>query len=73
MAALSITFTFPLFLILGCGAPLRSTCPPGKWICPGLPDGNIVCIDEEKICDDKLDCPNGADEGPGCDNTECDK
>ena len=32
-----------------------------------------MCIGEEKICDDKLDCPNGADEGPGCDNIECDR
>lgn len=55
---------------LGCGAPLAASCPPGKWECPALPG---VCIDLEKICDDKLDCPNGADEGPGCDNIECDR
>ena len=58
------------FFFLGCGAPLAASCPPGKWECPALPG---VCIDLEKICDDKLDCPNGADEGPGCDNIECDR
>ena len=56
--------------LLGCGAPLAASCPPGKWECPALAG---VCIDLEKICDDKLDCPNGADEGPGCDNIECDR
>ena len=55
----------------GCGTPQAATCPPGKWLCPSL-DTN-VCIDVKKICDDKLDCPNGADEGPGCDNVECDR
>lgn len=24
-----------------------------------------------KVCDGKLDCPNGADEGEGCDLDEC--
>lgn len=25
----------------------------------------------EKVCDGNRDCPNGADEGPGCDLAEC--
>ena len=24
-----------------------------------------------QICDDEMDCPNGSDEGPGCDANEC--
>lgn len=29
------------------------------------------CIKISAVCDGKPDCPNGADEGPGCDLNEC--
>ena len=54
-----------------CGAP-ETTCPPGKWECPGK-GVTGACVDIEKVCDDRPDCPNGADEGPGCDDADCDK
>lgn len=39
-----------------------------------LPTGlEGVCIPISKICDDNLDCPNGADEGPGCDSLDCNR
>ncbi len=50
----------------------ETSCEPGKWKCPG--EGVTgVCINVDKVCDDLSDCPNGADEGPGCDNADCDK
>ena len=50
-----------------CGAP-EVVCPAGQWKCPGVTG---VCIPQNKLCDDNLDCPNGADEGPGCDANDC--
>lgn len=50
-----------------CGAP-KTVCSPGEWECPGVTG---ECVPIEKLCDDRIDCPNGADEGPGCDNTDC--
>lgn len=35
---------------------------------PGVADR---CVNLTKVCDGKMDCPNGADEGPGCDLAEC--
>ncbi|XP_040583657.2 LOW QUALITY PROTEIN: low-density lipoprotein receptor-related protein 2 [Lepeophtheirus salmonis] len=50
-----------------CKAP-EFVCPSGSWKCPGISDH---CVPIDKICDDHFDCPNGADEGPGCDANEC--
>ncbi len=50
-----------------CVAPVVQ-CPDGHWECPGLKG---VCVPVGKICNDVADCPNGADEGPGCDNLDC--
>jgi len=38
-----------------------------------LPGLENVCVPISKICDDNLDCPNGADEGPECDSLGCAK
>lgn len=38
------------------------------WQCPGVTER---CVNISVVCDGKLDCPNGADEGPGCDLAEC--
>lgn len=29
------------------------------------------CINVSQVCDNKRDCPNGADEGPGCAENSC--
>ena len=50
-----------------CGAP-DVVCPAGNWECPGVTG---VCIPNDQICNGRADCPNGADEGPGCDNNDC--
>lgn len=44
-------------------------CPAGQWRCPGVTDR---CVNLTRVCDNSFDCPNGADEGPGCDLSECD-
>ena len=45
-------------------------CPDNQWKCMGDHVTN-VCIDLDRVCDDKLDCPHGSDEGPLCDNDDC--
>lgn len=51
-----------------CGAT-HYDCGSGQWACPNVTDR---CIPTQKICDRHIDCPNGADEGPGCDLVSCD-
>lgn len=43
-------------------------CDSGQWQCPGVAER---CINITQLCDNKPDCPNGADEGEGCDLAEC--
>lgn len=38
------------------------------WQCEGVLNS---CINNSQVCDKKKDCPNGADEGPGCDEKDC--
>lgn len=45
-----------------------SRCGSGEWQCPGVTER---CVNLTSVCDGKPDCPNGADEGPGCDLSEC--
>lgn len=35
-------------------------CPEGQWPCPGITGR---CVNLTQVCDNKFDCPNGADEG----------
>lgn len=44
------------------------SCASGEWQCPGVTER---CVNITKVCDGKPDCPNGADEGEGCDFDEC--
>lgn len=50
---------------------LFTRCEAGLWQCPGLEDSDGNCINVSKICDGVKDCPNGRDEGPGCDTDGC--
>lgn len=50
-----------------CGPP-PFRCDSGQWQCPGVAER---CINISQLCDSKPDCPNGADEGEGCDLAEC--
>lgn len=43
-------------------------CPHGQWKCPNVTDR---CVNLTSVCDGTPDCPNGADEGEGCDLAEC--
>lgn len=43
-------------------------CPTGQWLCPNVTNR---CVNMTSVCDNVYDCPNGADEGPGCDLAEC--
>lgn len=43
-------------------------CPAGQWSCPGVTG---KCVNMTSVCDESFDCPNGADEGEGCDLAEC--
>ena len=43
-------------------------CPIGQWQCPGI---TARCVNMTSVCDNVTDCPNGADEGEGCDLAEC--
>lgn len=43
-------------------------CPSGQWACPNVTNR---CVPIEKICDNRNDCPNNADEGPGCGLVSC--
>jgi hypothetical protein len=47
---------------------LYYSCGSGEWQCPGVTDR---CVNLTLVCDGKPDCPNGADEGEGCDLAEC--
>jgi hypothetical protein len=47
---------------------MNSSCGSGEWQCPGVTER---CVNLTKVCDGKSDCPNGADEGAGCDLDEC--
>ena len=38
------------------------------WECEGVKNS---CINISQVCDNKRDCPNGADEGPGCNENSC--
>ena len=38
------------------------------WECEGVLN---TCINISQVCDGKRDCPNGADEGPGCSENSC--
>lgn len=44
------------------------SCNGNEWQCPGVSER---CVNISVVCDGKADCPNGADEGPGCDLAEC--
>ncbi|XP_026688087.1 vitellogenin receptor-like [Diaphorina citri] len=48
----------------------KHSLPPDLFPVPpiGVADR---CVNLTKVCDGKTDCPNGADEGPGCDLAEC--
>lgn len=50
-----------------CGMPVFH-CPSGQWKCPNIPK---TCINVTQVCDSNRDCPNGMDEGPGCDVDNC--
>ncbi|XP_071451711.1 low-density lipoprotein receptor-related protein 2 [Hetaerina americana] len=51
-----------------CGPP-PFRCGAGEWLCPGV---SGRCVNLTSVCDGHPhDCPNGADEGPGCDLNEC--
>ncbi|XP_067141896.1 low-density lipoprotein receptor-related protein 2 isoform X5 [Centruroides vittatus] len=50
-----------------CTAP-SFMCPYGQWQCPGV---TKKCIDNSKVCNKKIDCPNDSDEGPLCELNEC--
>ncbi|KAG0730038.1 Low-density lipoprotein receptor-related protein [Chionoecetes opilio] len=50
-----------------CGQPVFR-CESGMWTCEGVSN---ACINVSQVCDSKKDCPNGADEGPGCDENSC--
>lgn len=52
---------------LACVAP-PFRCPIGQWACPGI---TARCVNLTSVCDNVTDCPNGADEGEGCDLAEC--
>lgn len=43
-------------------------CPIGQWQCPGIA---ARCVNMTSVCDNVTDCPNGADEGEGCELAEC--
>ena len=43
-------------------------CPIGQWQCPGI---TARCVNMTSVCDNITDCPNGADEGEGCELAEC--
>lgn len=47
---------------------LYCSCDSGEWQCPGVTER---CVNLTKVCDGKPDCPNGADEGEGCDLNDC--
>lgn len=51
-----------------CGMNLIFRCGAGQWQCPLVTER---CVDISAVCDKKPDCPNGADEGPGCDLAQC--
>ncbi len=42
-------------------------CPYGSHACD-----NMQCIDNRKWCDGKIECTDGSDEGPHCEQWECD-
>ena len=56
---LSITATTP--------APFSCDLQRTEWLCPNT----TTCIELAKLCNGRRDCPNGADEGPGCKYYEC--
>lgn len=43
--------------------PALTGCQSGEWLCPDVTDR---CIPLSSVCDQQPDCPNDADEGPGC-------
>lgn len=43
--------------------PALTGCQSGEWACPDVTDR---CIPLSSVCDQQPDCPNDADEGPGC-------
>lgn len=63
-----ISFSIHLFTKVVCLCNFR--CGSGEWQCPEVTER---CINVSKICDGTPDCPNGADEGPGCDLDDCSK
>ncbi|XP_043497943.1 low-density lipoprotein receptor-related protein 2 isoform X2 [Polistes fuscatus] len=50
-----------------CGPP-EHKCDSEQWKCPNITNR---CINLTQVCDGTFDCPNGADEGVGCDLEEC--
>ncbi|XP_044762088.1 low-density lipoprotein receptor-related protein 2 [Coccinella septempunctata] len=53
--------------IHGCVKP-PFRCPDGQWLCPDVTER---CVNLTNVCDGTPHCPNGADEGEGCDLNEC--
>ena len=62
----SVSVYSPVGLISGSVCLFR--CSSDEWRCPGLSDR---CVPQKSVCDGKPDCPNGADEGTGCDLADC--
>lgn len=51
----------------GCVKP-PFRCPDNQWLCPDVTER---CVNLTNVCDGTPHCPNGADEGEGCDLNEC--
>ena len=48
----------------------QPACGRKQFACGGT-DGYLQCIDERELCDGKMDCPEGEDEGLWCTTDLC--